>query len=510
MNRLDLKSDETIEITGRNRLWFRRYLPVVLVVCVLVLYMGLWRQVWFDELLHFAMGGMTFEYAIKTIDYTTTEVNHGQTGVYLLLDWFLLQLFGASTIALRLPSLVSAAVMLASAVAFMRAKGFGWKWQSVSVIAFGANSTLMFFAGEARPYMPMAASAVAMLAYFSLPDQDRRSWWGRSLGAFGFLFGAVIHPYWILLWGLVAFYGSTLYVTTSTSNRSLKALLTFLAPRLSLSAIVLYLAVGQLTWMRRVFTFAGDPNSIYDWNVIRASFAWTHFSFVPQYMPSRSSSWPTIVSGWAVVGIAALGLLSLVFVLLRKSCRTRSLIAPLGLIVMGVASSVFLTYLSYRSAYWILERQWVAGMALTTLAVVWLYAQWWRDVRERSTLDKLPVIVYLGLLSSALLAAATTQLQLTMDRQQEWSTFINDTRTVQEFVAEPGAQTYVYDPIEGYEYMANVNVARGGPVWEEFVAWYNKWAGMRPEFRESNPGWTRFIWPDEAPQSRLCIPQLCQ
>ena len=149
-------------------------------------------------------------------------------------------------------------------------------------------------------------------------------------------------------------------------------------------------------------------------------------------------------------------------------------------------------------------------MALTTLAVVWLYAQWWRNVREGSTLDKLPIIVYLGLLSAALLAAATTQLQLNIERQQEWSTFLNDTRTVQEFAADPGAQTYVYDPIEGYEYMANVNVARGGPVWEEFVAWYNKWAGMRPEFRESNPGWTRFIWPDEAPQSRLCIPQLCQ
>ena len=59
---------------------------MALVSLITVLYMGLWRGLWFDELLHFAMGGMTFEYLVRTIDYTTIHVNHGQTGFYMLLD----------------------------------------------------------------------------------------------------------------------------------------------------------------------------------------------------------------------------------------------------------------------------------------------------------------------------------------------------------------------------------------------------------------------------------------
>jgi hypothetical protein len=38
-------------------------------------------------------------------------------------------------------------------------------------------------------------------------------------------------------------------------------------------------------------------------------------------------------------------------------------------------------------------------------------------------------------------------------------------------------------------YAANVNVSRGGEVWPQFFDWYKNQAGMRPEFRESNPSW---------------------
>jgi len=45
-------------------------------------------------------------------------------------------------------------------------------------------------------------------------------------------------------------------------------------------------------------------------------------------------------------------------------------------------------------------------------------------------------------------------------------------------------------------YAANVNAVRGGDVWPEFTVWYWKQAGMRPEFRETNPSWTRFLFTD--------------
>lgn len=478
-------------------------------VLILVLYMGLWRGLWFDELLHFAMGGMTFEYAVKTVDFTTTEVNHGQTGVYLLLDWLLLQVFGASAIALRLPSLVSAGFMLWAAVVFMRAKGFGWRWQLVAVVAIGANSTLMFFAGEARPYMPMAASAVVMLAFYALPLESRRTWQGRVLGVFGFLFGAAVHPYWILMWAAVATFSVVVMLTQESWARRLTAVWNSLAPAYVLPALAIFLIVGQLTWMRRVFAFGADTDQIYNWAAISSAFVWDHFSFVPYYASVRSSMGPIAVSGWVTITVLAVAGLTGLWLLGCRACRHRRLGPPLLLLGVGVGSSVALTFQSYRLAYWIIERQWVAGMALACLATAWFFAEWWRATSPRSWRAKIPAIVYLVLVAGAFAVSAWTQFEVTVDRAAAWRLVEQDDRTRQELVAEPGEQTYNYDAQEGYEYIANLNVARGGPVWEEFVAWYNKWAGMRPEFREDNPGWSRFIWPDPAPQQSLCIPQLC-
>jgi hypothetical protein len=40
------------------------------------------------------MGNMSLQGALQTVDYTTIEINHGQTGVYMFLDWALMQVFG--------------------------------------------------------------------------------------------------------------------------------------------------------------------------------------------------------------------------------------------------------------------------------------------------------------------------------------------------------------------------------------------------------------------------------
>ena len=161
---------------AHRRLWAELGLWVLGAV-ILFLYSGIWRPIWFDEFLHFAMGGMTWEYALKTVDYTTIEVNHGQTGVYMLLDWLLLQAFGASAVALRLPSLLAAALLLAAAVTFLRRRGFGYGWQYLVLLALAAHTALIWFTGEARPYMPLAAAGVAVLAYYQYDASSRRRPW---------------------------------------------------------------------------------------------------------------------------------------------------------------------------------------------------------------------------------------------------------------------------------------------------------------------------------------------
>jgi hypothetical protein len=62
----------------------------------------------------------------------------------------------------------------------------------------------------------------------------------------------------------------------------------------------------------------------------------------------------------------------------------------------------------------------------------------------------------------------------------------------------PDQETFLYEPLQGYEYLAIVNVARVGPVWEVFVRWYNQHAGMRQEYQDSDNNWSETIYPNSA------------
>lgn len=480
------------------------------VFLTVVLYMGLWRGIWFDELLHFAFGGMTLEYALRTIDYSTIHVNHGQTGAYFLVDWGLLQVFGANAVALRSPSWISAALMLASAAVFIRAKGFGWFWATVAVLALGANETLMFYAGEARPYMVMAASATAMLAFYALDLHQRRRWWARFLAVFGFIVGSVMHPYWVVLWVIVAVFSAAVFIAQQKGSLGFRSVWSFLSPFFWIPGVVLYLSLSQLTWMRRFLNF-GWPDSIYAWPSLANSFLQNHFSFAPYFYPPRVSTAefnagiiiPLVVGGFV--------LLTVIWLILFPRVRNWSLLPPILLFTLASGSTFFFSYLSVRSQYIIFERQWVAGMALSAVALTWFFAEWHRAAVVGAPYAVIPSAVFVTFVAVSFAISIFSQTAITVDRFHSWKTFEQESRSIDELVAQAtDAESYKYDPSspeEGYGYLANVNIARGGPVWEVFVAWYNKESGMRQEFRAKDNNWTDWIWPNPSPQSFLCLPE---
>ena len=492
---------------GRTRRLLGMAALVFVIALLLVLYMGLWKGIWFDELLHYAMGGMTFEYVIKTIDYTTMHVNHGQTGVYFLLDWLLMQVAGASALALRLPSIISAFVMLVAAVLFIRAKGFGRTWQIIVVLAIGANETLMFYTGEARPYMPLAASAAAILTFYALSPAERKTWWARLLALFGFCFGAVIHPYWSFTWVLLAAFSLALVLISEPGSRTLARAWHFLAPVYVIPSVVLYLVVGKLTWMRHIINFGWNPDEIYNWPLTANAFMQDHFSFVPYAYPPRFDTGQLDIGLRAPLVAAALALITVVWLVVDRRSRSIRLLPPLLLFVLATLTSVIATYLSYRSLYYVFERQWVAGMALTAIAATWFFAEWWRNVGAGARVRRIPAVIFVGLVIVSFVISSASQAAMTVRRAELWKSAERDTRSVSELIANPAEESFLYEPRNGYEYAADVNIARGGPVWEVFVRWYNKEAGMRKEFRESDWNWTTNIWPDPAPQSFLCLPE---
>lgn len=471
-----------------------------------VLYMGLWRGIWFDELLHFAVGGMSFEYLVRAIDYTSVHVNHGQTGVYLLLDWGLLRIWGASAVALRLPSLISALVLLGSAVVFMRAKGFGAAWRVLAVLALGANETLMFYAGEARPYMPLAASAGAMLAYYALPQRERCRWWARLLAVGGFLLGAVMHPYWIFVWGAIATASLAGELLLVRKSRSWSRAWRYLAPAFALPALALYFVVGRLTWMRRILDFGWDTDDLYNWSSLTNAFLQNHFSWVPYAYAPRGGTGEVDAGPWIPVVVAGFLALATAWLIAAPACRTRRLIPPVIVFAAGVATSVIASFLSYRSHYVIYDRQWVAGMVLTTLAATWFFAEWTRQVRRQSRWAALPAGFFVAMVLISATISMSTQAAVDVGRFEAWQVVQTDDRPVEALMVGMDDDTFAYEPRGGTEYLADRNIVQGGRVWDVFTRWYNHQAGLRPETWPLDLAWSQRIWRDIPAEARLCLP----
>ena len=441
---------------------------------ILTSYAGLWRPIWLDEFLHFAMGGMSFEYALKTIDYTTIEVNHGQTGVYMLLDWALLQVFGASAVALRLPSLVSAALLLAAAVTFFRLRGFGYLWQYLVLLSLAAHSALMFFTGEARPYMPLAAASVAVLAYYQYAIEDRRRPWPIALGIFGVVGGALLHPYIVYMIAVLLPFSVWVAVRDGRISWSIAQILRFANLPLLITGGVTFLAVGQLTWMRRVLSFGYDPlermqNS---WAFTLERAAVNHFANQTTHI-------------WWILGLLGLTLFVLAFY--KFSIGTR-ILPPTILILLGILTSVTVSALSALRSYWILERQWVAGVALVAVGGVWFFAEFFSTYRNNKQIGlAIPVYAFIAMTVISATLSLFNQLRTTNDLRIAYQGFNSEMRPMEELRPQQ------INNDEGFIYAANVNVARGDPVWTMFVDWYDNLSGMRPEFREKNPSWTGFL-----------------
>lgn len=458
---------------AHRRLWAELGLWVLGAV-ILFLYSGIWRPIWFDEFLHFAMGGMTWEYALKTVDYTTIEVNHGQTGVYMLLDWLLLQAFGASAVALRLPSLLAAALLLAAAVTFLRRRGFGYGWQYLVLLALAAHTALIWFTGEARPYMPLAAAGVAVLAYYQYDASSRRRPWPLILGIAGVCGGALLHPYIVYVIALLVPFSIWVAIRGGRLAWQVRDVVRFANPILLGVGAVMFLIVGQLTWMRRVLSFDYDPLA-----QMGNSWAYTIDRGVVDHFANETTSWQ-----W----VAGLALLTLVCLAVARFRCSRDILPPLVLILLALATSVTVSGLSALRTYWILERQWVAGIALVTVGCVWFFAELLKAAsRDRSRILEVPVYAFIALTTVSAAFTLVNQVQTTNDRRVAYEEFVREVRTMDEL-----RPAQINDDT-AYIYAANVNVARGGPVWTMFVDWYDNLSGMRPEFRESNPSWTGFL-----------------
>lgn len=422
----------------------------LLTLAILLLRTDAKGPIWIDEFLHFAMGAYdSTTSAWQVVRETTVGVNHGQTGVYMMLDYWLLKGFGASAVALRLPSLLSAAWLLLSAAAVIRYRGFPPGWQCLALLSLAAQSQVMQLSAEARPYIPLAAASMGTLAYYLAREERRHTFPIRVLGWGSILLGTLMHPYFALYWLLLFSFAHLVKIGDGTLRPGWRSLFRHVNPPLSCVGAFAFFAAGALTWLRGGPVFKFDP---FEWlkrgDLLSSAVNSSHLEFLG-------------IPFLRLAFLAVCGLCPLLFLIPgRLRQRIGPLVPPALLVIMALSISAFLSYLSWRRDYWILPRQWVASVAVVPIGIVWLAGMLSRGLRLILPWGALLMALGLGTLFC-------------------WSAYQSHQNTlkVSAAAAGPGAPAdheggKVPENPDEWVTLANRNLVEGGPVWLIFKKYY--------------------------------------
>jgi hypothetical protein len=443
---------------------------VVLAGLGALLYAGWFRPLWIDEVGQLALGVVPADSLIAFLYETSgPSINRGQTGLYNLVDWMLLQAFGANAVAMRLPSLVAGFSLLLLAGYFMRLRGFSRRWQALTIIMLIASPAVMQWTGQARIYAPLAAATMAMAVYYQLPMARRASGIGYAIAIIAFPLGAITHPYWIVfavLLGLLA-----VWQTHTTDGLSLSAALRALPWKWLLVSGAVYLGIGALTWMRG----NGGPQDLWEQHGPESAIREYVYLHLSPFIPTREIP-PRLLVG--VIGLAAV--LAIAILILRSLAPLR---APLLLGLVAAVSSLLIALSNIFGTYWIESRQWVAGAALATVAWSWLVAEAWtlgRTIRKaqgpnrRKTKGLLLVVLSATACVASLLACGSVVKdglnQWQADRQV-WAEYKARYVPSLELLPTPSTQ-------DEFNELATINVAVGGDVWPSVGSFYAGFPGV--------------------------------
>jgi hypothetical protein len=460
-------ADLTDSIGSRQAIAVERAIgAIAIIVAVLgtALYSGYRHPIWIDEFLHFAFGAMSgTSEAWSAIVQSIGQFNFNQTGIYMLVDFWLLKLFGASSLALRLPSLLSAVWLLVCAITFLSIRGLGNMWKLALIIALFAQPSLMNFAAEARPYMPLAAATVGTLTYYAAPIERRRGWL-RVVGLVSIGLGVLMHPYFPAYWAAMICVGFLLALIEGRVRLAVRDVLRFCEPLAVAAGLAAFYIVGSLTWLRGAPALDFDP---FQWihrdQLVVAMIDWTHLAFI--YGLGRPVGEPTNPR-YVLLLLMILSVLVCPLAPRRWRSSLFALVPPVALSVVALVISATLSWISYRHHYWILGRQWIASVALMPVAVVWYLAEVGRQLDGRWRGSSI-------VLAAGCAAVFTCSLyRLVPQKLNELRHDIAGWRGSELVSAEPPALAPVGN--DQWVALANANIADGGRVWGVFRQFYGR------------------------------------
>jgi hypothetical protein len=412
-----------------------------------IAYASVGRPLWLDEFIHFALGSCsTTAEAWATIQRRLHDIYVGQTGGYQILDFWLLKSFGSSPLWLRMPSIVSNLFMAIATAVFFHVRGFKPHWAFLAIVALFCQADLMYYGGEARPYMPLAAASVGVLAYYNIPYEARGRWW--PLGLIAIAWGCIMHAYFAIYWFALA--SLTYWQMQSFSVRDFRvtSFIRHCNPYLSTIGVMIFFALGAATWIR------GGPYTHYDpffyipKNYLGSAWVSTQFQFIVGYGDDTNPAF-ALKCGAATCCAATL--------LLIFSPRWRSIRAPLALIGVALLLTGLVALISYYSRYWILSRQWIASDALCAIGLIWLAAEASNVIGKSSAKLEFAFTLILALLLASRFEQARDRIPADISFHQRIAPKLPN--------LGPGQLPKDND---GWVALANANVAHGGPVWPIF------------------------------------------
>lgn len=445
---------ENMNEAGRVVSVFSAAVLATVVIAATALYANINKPIWIDEFLHFAFGayGSTGE-AWRVITASINSINFNQTGVYMIVDFWLLKIFGASAFWLRAPSILGGLLLFAGAICVLRAKRFNLLWQITIVLLLMRQSNVSTFIGEARPYMPLAGCAVFTLAYYLTPPVEQNLFF-KVCGVLAVCIGSSMHPYFLFYYCAIIALTYCDAISWNWRNCSVRGISRHCKPALFAAALCIYFNIGALTWIPRQPTLSFDPFQWIKAEALLGVGIYTHFEFF--LGPNALPLWLRMV--FATIIFCTIVILIIVSPRLRPALAT-----PLALVIGSLVLSALLSMMSYRSHYWILQRQWIASVALTCIGSVWLCAAIANAMPTRARMAAIALVSAFALLRGE--QAARQQI----DKIAQW-------RLEQAELARVPAEQIARDrgstKPEEFVSLANQNIRSGGPVWPLFMKYY--------------------------------------
>ena len=435
---------------------------IILPACLIsvLLFASFGRPVWIDEFLHFAFASFdSTGLAWKAITQSTSNVNHGQTGIYMLVNYWLLKIFGAQVLALRAPSLISAFLLCYFSALILRVRGHNFAWQVFAIFIMFCQSELMFFSGEARPYMPLAMATVGTLLYYLVSPAQRSLPAVRFTGWFSVLLGVLMHPYFSIYWLTIAAFG----LWESWFNNEIRFTPNSIAKYLNLPLCIIgsliYFALASQTWLAGSPVFDRDPFHYMRQSELYYLLIWQHTTFLgPNHGGEK----------FLIISLISLIIFALIPAKIKQILKP--VIPPIILIYLAFSISILLSLLSYYQHYWILTRQWVGSIALVAVGFTWLCAESitiFAKVLSNKNYRILHFVIFFSFIFYC--------WQINRPKTKElWSEFTKQVSTVTTRPSndQPDRISCPISP-ETWVQLANKNIAEGTPVWKIFKFYYS-------------------------------------